>query len=43
MNSVRLGYIGEDPEEVEFEPLTEPLVVPEPTRQPARQPEKQPA
>jgi hypothetical protein len=42
MNDPTLGYIGEDPEEVEFEPLTAPSV-PEPEPAPVREPQKQPA
>lgn len=36
------GNIGEEQEEIEFEPLTAPSV-PEPVRTPVREPEKVPA
>jgi len=42
MKTIRLGDIGEDPEPVEFEPLTAPSV-PEPVPAPVREPQKQPA
>ena len=42
MKTIRLADIGEDPEPVEFEPLTAPSV-PEPVPAPVREPQKQPA